>query len=265
MADPIDYAGSPGFNEQTGTYLPGYGPNPYGTGIPRPNTVPIGSQYGPDQMLTLEDLGMSGLSQTDQQYLAGLGLYYNPTNQAAWQNAYNWGVQGVGPSYDQWMQTYGGLSGTPAGGAPNPPAATPTAAGGGGSTPTAPTTPSASATTPPAAAATSSNPWPYGPNWQAPGMANFTAAGGTVGGNYTPPNANTSPATMGDWVKRWQQTYDNRMPALQEQMAQRQARTNNNIGLLSQLQGQLPAGGRAAGTVGDVLGLLKSLQGLRPA
>ena len=61
-------------------------PGPYGTDIREPYHI-TGQQYGPDQTLNLEDLGLPGLSLTDQQYLAGLSQYYNPGDPAAAANA----------------------------------------------------------------------------------------------------------------------------------------------------------------------------------
>lgn len=80
---------------------PGLNPNPYGTGIPQPHRIANADNaaYGDNGQLGLEDLGNSGLSGTDQKYLAGLSFYYNPQNYQAWQNALNWGVPGIPPTF----------------------------------------------------------------------------------------------------------------------------------------------------------------------
>lgn len=75
--------------------------SPYGTGIPQPAFAPKGPQYGPNGTLGLEDLGLSGLSESDQRFLAGLGYYFNPLSYDAWNNAKNWGVPGVPQDWNQ--------------------------------------------------------------------------------------------------------------------------------------------------------------------
>jgi hypothetical protein len=105
------YSEMPPINVDYGPAPPTANANPYGTGIAQPHVI-SGAQYGADQQLTLDDLNDPNLSDTDRQYLAGLGLYYNPSDPAAQQNASAWGVDGAGSTTQTLIETGGGGVGT---------------------------------------------------------------------------------------------------------------------------------------------------------